>query len=179
MKDKPRAMRPTAEEWYHATSVIPDAPTPIPDLPTPQPTPPRQQPRAEQPRKRRELKVKRRTYWLSVFGMWSIFAVTAAVKIPNHTEVLFITSVILVLVYIVVAAMRSYDMGKTPWFSFAALIPILGVWPFLWMGIAESNATGKIRPEKEENELAQILCGIGICTILVAIGITMLTLVFF
>ena len=26
MKDKPHAMRPTAEEWYHATSVMPDIP---------------------------------------------------------------------------------------------------------------------------------------------------------
>ena len=115
--------------------------------------------------------------------MWLIFAVTVtvttAVKTPNSTAVIFITSVILVLVYIVVAAMRSYDMGKTPWFSFAALPPVLGMWPFLWMGIAESHATGKIRPEKDEYELGQIVYGIGTCTILVAIAITTLTLVFF
>ena len=164
-----RPRRPTAEEWYHATSVIPDVPPPPP---RPQPTPPKKREHEQQPPKQNGPKITRLAYWLSVIGMWVIFAVT--VKTQNDAGVLFITSVILALAYITVAAMRSNDMGKTPWFSFIALVPVSGLWPFLWLGIAESHAPGKMKPDKEDSELIQILIGTGICAILVGSAIVVL-----
>ena len=103
-----------------------------------------------------------------------IFAVAAAM--PNGAGVLLITSPILVLAYITVAAMRSNDMGKTPWYSFITLVPVSGLWPFSWLGIAESHAPGKMKPEREHGELSQIIFGIIIFAILVGITITIMVL---
>ena len=42
-------------------------------------------------------------------------------------------------IYLLVAALRMRDMGNNPWWCLTALIPLIGLWVFLWLGFAKSR----------------------------------------
>ena len=76
------------------------------------------------------MKIPRLGYWLSVIGIFVAILALGATEL-----VLFVATAI----YLLVAALRMRDMGNNPWWCLTALIPLIGLWVFLWLGFAKSR----------------------------------------
>ena len=96
------------------------------------------------------MRIPRWGYWLSAIGIWTI---GVAVLILGDFNLL--AGVIALPSYLFVAAARSRDMGKSPWYCLTTLIPIYGWWAFLWLGIARSHAAEaeELTAEEDKREL--------------------------
>ena len=93
------------------------------------------------------MRIPRWGYWLSAIGIWTI---GVAVLILGDFNLL--AGVIALPSYLFVAAARSRDMGKSPWYCLTTLIPIYGWWAFLWLGIARSHAAEAEEATAEEHK---------------------------
>ena len=93
------------------------------------------------------MRIPRWGYWLSAIGIWTI---GVAVLILGDFNLL--AGVITLPSYLCVAAARSRDMGKSPWYCLTILIPVYGWWAFLWLGIAKSHAVEAEESTTEEHE---------------------------
>ncbi len=74
------------------------------------------------------------------------------VAAPGLGDLGLLARVIILPSYLCVAAARSRDMGKSPWYCLTILIPVYGWWAFLWLGIARSHAVEAEESTKEKHE---------------------------
>ena len=93
------------------------------------------------------MRIPRWGYWLSTIGIWTI-----AVAVLNLGDIALLAWVIILPSYLCIAAARSRDMGKSPWYCLTTLIPIYGWWAFLWLGIARSHAAEAEEATAEEHK---------------------------
>ena len=93
------------------------------------------------------MRIPRWGYWLSTVGILAI-----GVAVLGLGDLGLLAWVIVVPSYLYVAAARSRDMGKSPWYCLTTLIPVYGWWAFLWLGIARSHAVEAEELTAEEHE---------------------------
>ena len=93
------------------------------------------------------MRIPRWGYWLSTVGILAI-----GVAVPGLGDLGLLAWVIVVPSYLYVAAARSHDMGKSPWYCLTILIPVYGWWAFLWLGIARSHAAEDEKATAEEHK---------------------------
>ena len=93
------------------------------------------------------MRIPRWGYWLSAIGIWTIGVAVLSIGAFD-----LLAWVIVLPSYLCVAAARSRDMGKSPWYCLTTLIPVYGWWAFLWLGVARSHAAEAKETTAEEHE---------------------------
>ena len=142
MSTRHQPRRPTNEEWYHAASVLPDAPL------TSNPNPPRQQPApldSHQPPARSGPRLTRLGHWLALIAIaFLTFVLAGGLNPSQQTQIHGSTISLFFVMYLPVAVLRARDMGYN-WFASVALSVVAGAifFPFLLLllGIAKSKTT--------------------------------------
>ena len=156
--------RPTAEQWHRAASVLPDTPLPLPPKPAPQrqrPTPPENQPGGQHLPRRPRPRLTRLGYWLSIlFIAFFAFVLHYSISGTEEPTLNLITGLLSTALYLPVATLRLRDMGLPWWVCFTTLIPFIGFFAALWLGIAKPSikfaeeATTAEQPPKPPGQMA-------------------------
>ena len=92
-------------------------------------------------------RIPRKLYWLSigvhaVMQLWFFgFSHTPELGVAGPTVVWGVGAVALAYLWLLAAVARSRDAGKPGAMALLTLIPVVGLWPVVWLGFKSSMDT--------------------------------------
>lgn len=89
-------------------------------------------------------RIKRSLFWLSFFVLMAVSIIgNVAASNSNAPTAVFVVLALTGIIWLLVAAGRARDMGRSAWWALLTLVPVLGWGIIIWIGFSETEEQGE------------------------------------